>query len=1386
MRAQAISVTNSGSIAERLARLSPAKRALLEKRLGGTLPGANPFQITKRAGGSTAPLSFNQDGLLFMEQLEPGTSRYNVYEAIRIDGQVDQNILQKTLDEIAARHEALRTVFESEGDGWQQVVQPISGACLKHVDLRADSDDVAPIDLLQAEADKPVDIYRGPMFSALYVVANDYESYLLIKMHHIVSDGWSLGIYWKEFAEIYSALSQDRLIALEETPIQFGDYAAWSRQFLKREIDRQTEYWKRQLDGVPALLEFPTDRPRPALQTAKGAQESATFSNELVSRLNEFCKSEGSTLYMALLAGFDAVLSKYTGAKDLVIGTPVAGRNRTETENLIGYFVNTLPVRTDMSGDPTFQELIKRVRGTVLDAFSHQDLPFEHIVAAVKPERSLSYNPIYQVAFALQERQQSAISIPGLDIATVELKLSTAKFDLFLSAQESSDGLNITVEYSTDLFDRDTIQRFIAHYENLFVSVLNDTELPLSKMEMLSDAERRQLITEWNETKTAYPREAVHLQFAARCKEFSEQIAVSGLGEVWTYRELDERSNRIANYLIRLGVEAGQRIGISMDRSPIMIASILGVLKCGAAYVPMDPANPASRLEQMIADAELLFILTRTEYLGQMPITTATAIDVDAEKNAIDSCSSSFVPKERAFEDTACILYTSGSTGRPKGVMIPHRAISRLVHNTNYIDVTPDDRFAHVANVAFDLAIFDIWGALLNGARTVIIPKDIVLSPERFSAEVKSAGITTICLATSLFHLIAREKPDAFSTVKMVIVAGEAFDPAAARSVLASAPPQRLLNGYGPTESTTFATWKHIDDAAAAEPNVSIGKPLSNTTIFILDEHLNPVPIGVAGEVFIGGDGLAIGYLNRPELNEERFVRIPVQQFDAAAEDTETVLLYRTGDMARYRVNGDIDYIGRKDHQIKLRGFRIELGEIEAIIEAHPSVAEAVVLAIKDSNDHRLAAFYVASSGAQISPDQLRAYLRENLPHYMVPASLVDLSAMPLNGNGKIDRQRLASQVVVPQTVPDETEEPKNELQIKLAWIWQKVLGLSSIGIRDNFFDLGGHSLAAVRVFSEIEKTLGCRLPLASLFKAPTIEQLSELIEGGDWRSSWESLVPMRTGGSKPPFFCIHAVGGNILEYNDLAKHLDPDQPFYGLQSIGLDGRSAPLTDLGSMADAYLKEICEVQPVGPYYLGGRSFGGTIAYEMARRLRAEGEDVALLAIFDSYPKGWLKLFSRDETHNHRRQFLRMRARRHLQLWLGLSLAEKFRYGWTKLGYKSRKLRNILWQISQKIRPASESVNTTIRNIEEINYLAIKNYVPEVYDGTVTFFSADEEVCPEENLTGWGVLAAGGVNVLSVPGDHQTMIKSPHVADLAQRLEEVISRTSKLKSPEKGGE
>ena len=1378
MRSTSNSNTTSVSLLDRLEDLSPLKRALVEKRFGRSLTTqANPFTIGRRSDRSSAPLALNQDGLLFMEQLDPGTARYSVCDAIRVRGSFKKELVQDALDVIVGRHDALRTVFVNEGEEWKQVIGPPTPAQLETISLiegpKEEREKVA-LDLVRSEAYRPMDIFTGPLFSALLVQLGDDDSIFFIKMHHIISDGWSLGVFWEEFAPLYAALEKGVTPTLPDLPIQYGDFAVWSREYLAPKIAQQSEYWTRQLAGAPALLELPTDRPRPAVQSSNGAKEVVHFSNELLQSLDSFCKAEGSTLYMTLLAGFNALLARYTGAHDLVVGTPIAGRNRTETEDLIGFFVNTLALRNDLSGDPTFREILGRVRTTVLEAFSNQELPFERVVAALKPQRSLSYHPIYQVAFALQNAADSAISLQNAKAEPVELGLTTSKFDLFLYASEAPDGFDVGVEYNTDLFDRETIQRLVSHYGNLLKAAVCDADRRLSDLPILSENERHQILVEWNDTSAPYPLEPVHRLFEAKAAEMPEQTAIIAGDVVLTYSQLSEWSNKIASFLRGAGAKPGQRIGICLNRSTEMIAATIAILKCGAAYVPMDPANPASRLQQVIEDSELSIILTNSAHRDSFSESGALIVDVDNDRAMIDQCSGDLVSADLGPGDIAYVMYTSGSTGKPKGALVPHRAINRLVLNTDYVKLSQNDRIAHVSNVAFDAATFEIWGALLNGGCIVIFDKDLVLSPADFAAGLKDADITAMFLTTSLFNLITREVPDAFASVGTLLTGGEAFDPASAHNVFTSGPPRRLVNVYGPTESTTFATWRELSHPPTEGRSVPIGKPIANTTVFVLDDAFNPVPVGVVGEIFIGGDGLADGYLNRPELNRERFVDVPSEKVAISPRNGSTTRLYRTGDLAKFLPDGDIEYIGRKDNQVKLRGFRIELGEVEAVISSYPDVFEAVVLAIRDDVDHRMVAFYVPVENKKVDLDALRGYVREKLPSYMVPASWIPMQEFTLNGNGKIDRRLLeakAKPLAAEAALP--SDDRSDELVVKLTWIWQKVLGIKSISPNDNFFDIGGHSLAAVRVFSEIEKTLGCRLQLATLFQAPTIAQLSELIRAGGWQSTWESLVPIRPNGSKTPFFCVHAVGGNILEYNGLANHLSADQPYYGLQSVGLDGRSAPLTDIGEMAAAYIKEIRTVQPHGPYYLGGRSFGGTVAYEMARQLRDEGEEIALLAMFDSYPRGWRKLYPPDVAKAYSRKFLKLRLERHLRIWLRLGTLEKVGYAWSKVGYKSKKLKSLAWRIIQRVRPSSDSVGSMIRNIEEINYTALRSYTPGIYEGKVTFFCADEEVCPEENIIGWQRLARGGVDVVNVPGDHQTRIKEPHVAALAEKLEMVLS-------------
>jgi amino acid adenylation domain-containing protein len=1354
----------NATLAERLENLSPAKRILLEMKLKGqTNPVRHPFAIAPRANPNFAPLSYNQESLLFLEQLNPNTPTYNLYEAIRITGELNFDALQKTLDLIVARHESLRINFKEIKGNWQQIIAPPQVVPIREVNfslLPQEEREQQAKDLINSEINSPMDLREGPLFGVSLIELAGNEHLLLVTMHHIISDGWSVGLFWKEFSACYQSFAEGKTPELPNLPTRFGDFTAWSREQLKKDLVRQTEFWKNQLHDAPALLEMPTDRPRPAVQNSRGGEENAIFPVNLRENLKKISQRENVTLFMTLLAAFKVLLTRYTAQEDLVVGSPIAGRNVTETENLIGFFVNTLALRTDLSGNPTFRELLNRIKNTTLDAFSHQELPFDKVVAAVSPERSLSYNPIYQVAFALQTYSKTNLEIPDLKIEPIELGSVTAKFDLFLSTKETADGLAVTVEYAADLFDAATIQRLIGHYRNLLEVITDNVDLRVSELPLLSESENRQILAEWNETATDFPQTCLHEILAEQASQTPENIAVVATEGNLTYKELNKLSNQVAHHLRKIGVVPNAPVGIFMERSALMTTGILGILKSGGAYLPMDSSYPSERLKYMLEDAEVKVILTTVEKFPSLPKTKAKVICLDGDWEKIALESDENPENVNQPTDLAYIIYTSGSTGKPKGTLIPHRAVNRLVFNTNYVQIGENDRIAHISNVSFDAATFELWGALLHGAKLVILNKYLVLSPKEFIAELEKQQISAMFLTTALFNLLSRENPNAFQTLKTLMFGGEACDAESVRRVLQNNPPKRLLHVYGPTETTTFASWFHIKNVAPEANTIPIGRPISNTTIYILDKNFQPVPVGVHGEIFIGGDGLADGYLNRPELTAEKFVFAQGER------------LYRTGDIARFLPDGNIEFIGRKDHQIKLRGFRIELGEIESALCSHKSIKDVVATIKESQSEKKLVGYYTLSNGYSPTAGELREFLKQKLPEFMIPSVFCHVAEMSLNPNGKIDRHKLP----VLEELAAETEktlvEAKDELELKLTWIWQKVLGIQTVSLTDNFFELGGHSLIAVRLFSEIEKTLGCGLPLAALFKAPTIEQLADLIRQGGWQSDWSSIVPLRPNGSKTPFFCVHAVGGNVLEYNDLAKYLDSEQPFYGLQAFGLDGKTEPLTDIEEMAKAYLKELQQIQPTGPYFLGGRSFGGTVAYEMARQLTEQNEEVALLAIFDSYPKGWLKLCPEEEAQSYKKQFLQLRIKRHLENWKKLGLIEKAKYFLVKANYKKRKYQNLLWQWTQKIGIGKgKSVNNTIRDIEEINYLAIKHYTPKLYDGKLTFFCAKEEVCPEENLTGWQRLAKS-VEVIEVPGDHQTMIKEPFVKDLAEALEESL--------------
>ncbi len=1137
-------------VSKLISSLSSEKRALLARKL-------------KEQGSqfNTFPLSFAQQRLWFLDQLTPGSPVYNIPAAVRLKGRLDVQALERCFDEIVRRHEILRTTFTIVDGNPAQIVgkhRPIKLALVDLSKMPPDEREAQVSQLAAEESQRPFDLTSGPLLRVTLFRLSAEDHVLLLVIHHIISDGWSTGVLIREVAALYQSFSRGRPSPLGELPIQYADFAKWQREHLQGErLEALLDYWRWRLNDCPSVLELPADRPRPAVASFRGAHQSVTLSGKLSDAIKALSQREKATPFMALLAALQTLLYRYTGQEDICIGTPIAGRNRVETEGLIGFFVNTLVIRADLGGDPSFREMLGRARESALGAFAHQELPFETLVEKLQPERSMSHTPFFQVAFAYQNAVTEALELPGLTLSRVGLKHLTTKFDLTVAATETPDGLNLLVEYNTDLFNDDTIARLLGHYQTLLEGVAADPDQRISDLPLLTEAERYRLLSEWNNTASEYPRDkCVHELFEAQVARRPDAIA-SVFEEHLTYRELNRRANQLAAYLKRLGVGPETPVGFCLERSAEMIVGILGILKAGGTYVPLDPAYPRERLAFMLEDTRTPVILVQQRLIEHLPEHQACVVRIDADWELIAQESEANPATCVTAEHLAYVMYTSGSTGKPKGIGIRRRAINRLVFNTNYIEITPDDRMALASNSAFDAATFELWGALLNGARLVGISRDVALSPRDLAEEIRAQGVSVMFLTTALFNQMAREVPAAFGSVRHLLFGGEAVDLHLVKEVLKHNPPTRLLHVYGPTESTTFATWylaQSLPEDAATAP---IGRPLANTQVYLLDRNLQPAPVGIAGELHIGGDGLARGYLNRPELTAEKFIPNP---FSAEAG----ARLYRTGDLARYWPDGAIEFLGRLDHQVKIRGFRIELAEIEAVLTQHPAVREAAVLAREDAPGEKRLVAYVAlqhpetmkicGTGYQPVPQifggELRNFLRQKLPEYMTPSVFIELEALPLTPNGKVDRRALPSPDLNRPDLAESYVAPRTIIEEALGGILSKVLGVSQVGIHDSFFDLGGHSLLATQALSRVREAFQVELPLRSLFEAPTVAGLAERVE---------AAMRAAHGLQSPPIEPVSRDGRLPLSFAQqrlwFMDQLEPGNPAYNMPgAIRLSG----------------------------------------------------------------------------------------------------------------------------------------------------------------------------------------------------------------------------------------
>ena len=1097
---------------DRLAGLSPAKRALLEMKLKQKQAQATPQGVTRRDDSAAAPLSYAQQRLWFLEELEPGSPAYHIPAIFELSGELDVAALTASLNEIVQRHEALRTTFTAvNGQPSQQVNNQVS-ITVPVNDLQGLSTEQCKSEIAKltaAETRRPFDLTTGPLLRAKLLKLAPREHRLILTMHHIASDGWSRGVLLNELSVLYKDFLNGERPSLDALPIQYADFAVWQRDYLSGErLEKQQSYWKNQLAGAPPRLELPTDFPRPAVQEYRGNHLPVAINQTLYEELKRVSQEAGTTLFMTLFAAFNVLLHRYSRQDEIVIGSPIANRTRAEIEGLIGFFVNTLALRTDLSGNPTFLELLAQVKETTLDAYDHQDLPFEKLVEELQPERALSYNPIFQVMFVLHNATGTSAELPGLTMTSVDVDTGTSKFDLALSLAEEADGLSGYLEYNVDLFAEATMARFWEHFQVLLGGIVQDPSRPIGALPLMDEAERQQVVVDWNERTAVYPQLPIHQRFEQQAAQTPDAIAAEFPNQTVTYAELNWRANQLAHALQKAGVGPDVKVALSVERSLEMLVGLLGILKAGGTYVPLDPTYPQERLAYMLADSGAKVLLTQTSLLPAMPAHQAKLICLDRDWTAIAQESAENPTSDVTLDDLIYIIYTSGSTGKPKGVALKQRAIANLLawqlQNSN---CEVGDKTLQFTTLSFDVSCQEIFATLASGGTLVMIDEAVRRDPERLARLVAEKQVNRIFLPFVALQQLAEAfaaQPSLDLHLRELVTAGEQLQTTPPIVALFERLPNcRLANHYGPSETHVATAYDLPADPKTWDALPPIGQPIANTQIYLVDPQMQPVPIGVPGELLIGGDNVARGYLNRPELTAENFMRLSVigerlsviGQTDHGLRITDhgsPTTVYRTGDLARYRADGNIEYLGRIDQQVKIRGFRIEPGEIEAVLSEHGAVKETAVLAKSDpSGNKRLVAYVVTQPGQTADSLTLRNFLKDRLPEYMVPSLVMLLDEMPLTPSGKINRRGLPEPDESARVVVQEFVAPRTAVEAVVAKVWCEILGVEKIGVNDNFFDLGGHSLLATQVISRLKTSFKTNLPLRSLFESPTVAELA-------------------------------------------------------------------------------------------------------------------------------------------------------------------------------------------------------------------------------------------------------------------------------------------------------
>ncbi|MBX3328846.1 MAG: amino acid adenylation domain-containing protein [Nitrospira sp.] len=1192
------------------------------RRLDGSMDVPSISRVER---DGPVPLSFAQQRLWVLAQLEPDGASYNLPIALRLSGRLDAAALERSVNELVRRHEVLRTTVSLSDGQPVQVVAPTSAMSVPVVTLdhlETSEREAAILRLATVEAQRPFELAYGPMLRVTLLRLDAEEHILLLTMHHIVSDAWSSHILVREMTELYVAQVQGRLALLPELPVQYADFSIWQRQWLSgARLDRQLDYWKERLAGGLEPLNLPMDRPRPPVQTSRGASLNLSLSSELSSAMTEFSRREGVTLFMTLLAGFYALLFRYTGRTDLIVGSPIANRTCSEIEGLIGFFVNTLALRADLSENQTVRELLALVRQVCLGAYTHQDVPFEKLVEVLQPVRDVSYSPIFQVMFELQNAPASELDIPGLHIGTVDVEPLTAKFDLTLTLCETDSGLTASMEYNTDLFSADGVTRMLHHYERILQDMAERPDTSVEELRLLTGAEAHRLLTDWNVGPCLPVPERSFVQlFEAQASATPDNVAAVWLDRHVTYHELNRRANRVAHVLLLNGVGHETAVALLGDRDLDFLTMLLGILKAGGIYLPLDAGHPDHRLAHMLGESRARVLLTTESYRQRAkPLTEGFGdnakpilLTMEAVQSSVEQDGNPCTPWHAA--QTVYVIYTSGSTGMPKGAMVEQRGmLNHLWGKVTTLRLTAADVIAQTASQCFDISVWQFLAPLLCGGRVCIVPDEIAHDPARLLRHVEAAGITILETVPALLQGMLDMRADAdgrepeLTCLRMLLPTGEALSGQLCRRWLARYPSIPLVNAYGPAEcADDVALHQIIESPDEQTAFIPVGRPVPNLELYVLSPSLKPLPVGVSGELCVAGVGVGRGYVLNPAKTAEVFVPHPFAKEPGAR-------LYRTGDMAHYLPNGVIQFIGRMDHQVKVRGFRIELGEIESQLLAHPDVHEAAVVTSEDAGgDKRLVAY--AAGGA--SSEALREFLRGRLPEYMVPSVIVVLESLPRNANGKLDRRALPAPA---GRDPQRTfVAPRTDMEARFAREWAEVLGLPQVGIHDNFFDLGGHSLTAVQLVSRIQRMIGNPISLLDLFQAPTVAGLAQRISGHAETAS-SPFVVLQAGRKGAPLFCFDPTGTHVSAYQSLAYALGEDRPVYGLTLSWIFSEPWDALSMDRIAARFTVMIRERQPDRPYHLLGWSNGGAIALAVGRLLEQQGQSLAFLGILDTQPQ-----------------------------------------------------------------------------------------------------------------------------------------------------------------------